>query len=147
MRYKEAEKKILELLAAVDNTDIAEVQYSSEDMRLSFKRDFTEISKSDEVISPAEEKPSKKTKAAKTEIIGVFSHSVGKFHDSAPTSRKAAVKVGQKVRKGEKLGVVESMRIMKDIVSPATGKVVGKYLKNNDPVQYGQKILDIEKSV
>ena len=76
--------------------------------------------------------------------IEIASHAVGIFREYIPPARKVLVKIGQKVNKGEKLGFIESMRIMKEVTSPAKGIVTAKFVKHGSPVEYGQKILEVE---
>jgi biotin carboxyl carrier protein len=80
----------------------------------------------------------------KKEIVEIFSHSVGIFRDFIPPSRKFLAKVGHKVNKGQKIGFIESMKIMKEMVSPVNGILKDKLIKHGDPVEYGQKLFEIE---
>ena len=144
MKFKEAEKKIKEFIEAIKDTDIEEIEYSSGGISVGItkKPGETRPEKQDAEETVPEKKPGRKKK-----LVSVFSHSVGVYRETVPPAKKVTVKTGQKVRKGEMLGAIESMKIMKEITSPVSGRIAEKLVKNNEPVQYGQKIFEIEESV
>jgi acetyl-CoA carboxylase biotin carboxyl carrier protein len=132
-------KKIKELLDAVEGTDIRSVSVEENGLKIGITK-MPEAEESGNGKSGAAKKKEKKPR----EIVEVTSHSVGIFRDSPPPSRKALAKAGQEVNKGQKLGFIESMKILKEIVSPAKGKISKKHIKSGDPIEYGQKLFDIE---
>ena len=81
--------------------------------------------------------PSKSGKAIKSPMVGVFY--------SAPSPDKPAfVSVGQTVRKGETVCIIEAMKIMNEIAAEESGTVTEILVENGDVVEYEQPLFIIE---
>lgn len=139
MKLEEGKKQIKKLLDAIKDTDIDEIYYEENGFKVGFKT----CPSAAEQIEETQEESKKEESALKT--IDIFSNSVGLFRDCIPPSRKVFARVGQKVNKGQKLGFIESMKIMKDISSPVKGTIIEKYVKQSDPVEYGKILFKIEQ--
>ncbi len=84
--------------------------------------------------------------SAEEEIKGniVTSPIVGTFY-AAPSPDKAPfVKTGDSVNAGDVVCIIESMKLMNEINCEFSGKVAEIYVKNGEPVEYGQKLMRIE---
>lgn len=68
---------------------------------------------------------------------------VGTFHVAPYKDAKPFVMVGDKVKKGQKLCIVEAMKVMNEITSPYDGKVLEICCKENDVVEFGKKLFVI----
>lgn len=74
----------------------------------------------------------------------VTSPIVGTFY-AAPSPDKAPfVNVGDTVNAGDVVCIIESMKLMNEINCEFSGKVAEIYVKNGEPVEYGQKLMRIE---
>lgn len=69
---------------------------------------------------------------------------VGTFYASPAPGAKPFVEVGQEVRIGQVLCVIEAMKMMNQIESERAGKVVAVLAKNGEPVEFGQPLFAIE---
>ncbi len=69
---------------------------------------------------------------------------VGTFYASPAPGAKAFVEVGQEVRVGQVLCIIEAMKMMNQIESERAGKVVAVLAKNGEPVEFGQPLFSIE---
>jgi acetyl-CoA carboxylase biotin carboxyl carrier protein len=69
---------------------------------------------------------------------------VGTYYHSPSPENPAFVKVNQTVSKGEVLCIVEAMKVMNEIRSPIDGVVKTINVKNENMVEYGQLIMEIE---
>ena len=69
---------------------------------------------------------------------------VGTFYISPAPGAKPFVEVGQEVRVGQVLCVIEAMKMMNQIESERDGKVVAVLAKNGEPVEFGQPLFAIE---
>jgi acetyl-CoA carboxylase biotin carboxyl carrier protein len=69
---------------------------------------------------------------------------VGTFYASPSPGAKAFVEVGQEVRVGQVLCIIEAMKMMNQIESERAGKVVAVLAKNGEPVEFGQPLFAIE---
>lgn len=69
---------------------------------------------------------------------------VGTFYASPAPEKPVFVKVGQQVKKGDVLFIIESMKLMNEVVSEYDGEVTKIFVQNEQAVEYGQPILQIE---
>ena len=69
---------------------------------------------------------------------------VGTFYGSPAPGAKPFVEVGQEVRVGQVLCIIEAMKMMNQIESERAGKVVAVLAKNGEPVEFGQPLFAIE---
>ena len=69
---------------------------------------------------------------------------VGTFYASPAPGAKAFVEIGQEVRVGQVLCIIEAMKMMNQIESERAGKVVAVLAKNGEPVEFGQPLFAIE---
>jgi acetyl-CoA carboxylase biotin carboxyl carrier protein len=69
---------------------------------------------------------------------------VGTFYASPAPGAKSFVEVGQEVRVGQVLCIIEAMKMMNQIESERAGRVVAVLAKNGEPVEFGQPLFAIE---
>jgi acetyl-CoA carboxylase biotin carboxyl carrier protein len=68
---------------------------------------------------------------------------VGTFYRSASPEAKAFVEVGQSVKAGETVCIIEAMKLMNEIEADATGVIKAILVENGQPVEYGQPLFII----
>ena len=68
---------------------------------------------------------------------------VGTFYRSPSPDAKAFVEVGQAVKEGEVICIIEAMKLMNEIDSDAAGTVKAILVENGQPVEYGQALFII----
>lgn len=73
----------------------------------------------------------------------VLSPMVGTFYSQASPEKPPFVKVGDKVKKGQTLCVIEAMKLMNEIESEFDGEVIAVLSKNEEMVQFGQPLFVI----
>ena len=78
-----------------------------------------------------------------SELAIVKSPIVGTFYRAAEPDAKAFVSVGDAVRKGQVLCIIEAMKLMNEIDSEYDGEVVSIYVENGQAVQYGERLFAI----
>ena len=69
---------------------------------------------------------------------------VGTYYAKPAPDKPDFVAVGQTVKKGDTLFIVESMKLMNEIQSEFSGTVREILVKNGQAVEFGQPILTIE---
>jgi len=79
----------------------------------------------------------------KNDHIQVKSPLVGTFYAADTPDAKPYVQVGQKVKKGQVICIVEAMKIMNEITSPATGIIKSIEVHNKDVIGYDQILMTI----
>jgi len=69
---------------------------------------------------------------------------VGTFYRSPSPEAKPFVEVGQNVKAGETVCIIEAMKLMNEIEADATGMIKAILVENGQPVEYGQPLFIIE---
>lgn len=69
---------------------------------------------------------------------------VGTYYASPAPGAKPFVQVGSEVEVGDVLCIIEAMKMMNQIESDKTGKIVSILVENGEPVEYGQPLFIIE---
>ena len=77
------------------------------------------------------------------ELAIVKSPIVGTFYRSAEPGAKALAGVGDVVRKGQVLCIIEAMKLMNEIDSEYDGEITSVYVENGQAVQYGERLFAI----
>jgi acetyl-CoA carboxylase biotin carboxyl carrier protein len=73
----------------------------------------------------------------------VKSPMVGTFYRSPSPGAEAFVQVGQTVKEGETLCIIEAMKLLNEIESDASGVVKAILLDNGEPVEFGEPLFII----
>jgi acetyl-CoA carboxylase biotin carboxyl carrier protein len=71
---------------------------------------------------------------------------VGTFYRAPEPSAKPFAEVGDVVRKGQVLCIIEAMKLMNEINAEYDGEIVKCYVENGQPVQYGERLFAIKPS-
>lgn len=79
--------------------------------------------------------------AARTGGMVIKAPIVGTFYRAAAPEAPSYVNVGDKVRKGQVVCIVEAMKLMNQIESDVEGTVVEVLIENGSPVQFGQELF------
>jgi acetyl-CoA carboxylase biotin carboxyl carrier protein len=80
---------------------------------------------------------------AGAELAIVKSPIVGTFYRSAEPGSAPFASVGDQVKKGQVLCIIEAMKLMNEIDSEYDGEIASIYVENGQPVQYGERIFAI----
>src|SRR5687768_8067481 len=78
------------------------------------------------------------------ELAVVKSPIVGTFYRASEPAAKPFAEVGEKVKKGQVLCIIEAMKLMNEINAEIDGEVVKVYVENGQAVQYGERLLAIK---
>src|SRR5919205_1162774 len=80
------------------------------------------------------------------DLAVVKSPIVGTFYRAPEPGAKAYAEVGQTVRKGQVLCIIEAMKLMNEINAECDGEIVKVYVDNGQAVQYGERLFAIKPS-
>jgi acetyl-CoA carboxylase biotin carboxyl carrier protein len=84
--------------------------------------------------------------AVDKDIRDVTSPMVGTFYRAPAPNADPFVEIGDIVKKGQTLCIIEAMKLMNEIESDADGVVIAIHLESGKPVEYGQKLISIRTS-
>jgi acetyl-CoA carboxylase biotin carboxyl carrier protein len=93
--------------------------------------------------SPAASAEGADSTDAEIELAVVKSPIVGTFYRSPEPGAASFVEIGTPVKKGQKLCIIEAMKLMNEIDSEYDGEIVNIYVDNGQPVQYGERLFAI----
>ena len=149
-------EQILKLIDHVADAKLASFDYKKDGERISItcKKDRkvivnTAVPAAGTGLSPVAEMPVESSASAalkeEKQLEGnlVKSPLVGTFYAAPSEDAAPFVKVGDKVEKGQILAIVEAMKLMNEIESDFDGEIAEIYVKNGQPVEYGQPLFRI----
>ncbi len=158
-------KDIQEILGFIAASGLEEVVIETEGLKLKTKRN-PEIKATQMVSMPAPQPvlanpvvqtpqqlaaPKAEEKAApvaekvsSTAYVAIKSPMIGTFYRSASPTTPTFVNVGDEVKKGQVVCIIEAMKLFNEIESEVTGRVVKVLIDNASPVEYDQELFLVE---
>lgn len=146
--------QLIELMNAVSEAGLTDFCYEENGVSVKIKKHPEKkivASAPVEMIAPAAIAAPAAASAAETadtadEITGntVKSPLVGTFYSASAPDAAPYVQVGDTVKKGQVLGIVEAMKLMNEIESEYDGTVKAILVKNGDLVEFDQPMFVIE---
>ena len=137
-------QEIEDFLKSIKNTDIEEMKYQNGDNSLYFKKiDIEPLAIKDTTVI---KNVLQKIEEVKPVLIAIKSTMVGTFASSQGNDKPPYVKEGDIITKGQKVGQIEAMKIIKDVLSSVEGKVIKILVSNGQSVEYGQQLFLLEQS-
>ena len=137
-------KKLIEMLEN-SNLEEIEIQEGEESVRLvKSNGNINNISSSQSIAVPqmsTSVTPEEESQSEEGNFI--TSPMVGTFYASASPGSKPFINVGDLVAEGDVVCIVEAMKMMNEIKSEFSGKVVSIKVENSEPVEYGQALFEI----
>jgi acetyl-CoA carboxylase biotin carboxyl carrier protein len=149
-------RKIKKLIELLEESGLAEIEISEgeESVRIArYHQGTAVVQQGAAATTPAgrrntAEPPSRPAAAAPPPATRdenlVTAPMVGTFYASPTPGAKAFVEVGQEVKVGQVLCIIEAMKMMNQIESERAGTVVAVLAKNGEPVEFGQPLFAIE---
>src|SRR5512143_1169112 len=151
-------KEIKELIEILKGTDISEIEIERSGVKLRLRKggDVTfhpamprmEYPPAAIVAPAVPEVPAPRVEQAaepvKANEVRVTSPIVGTFYRSSSPDKPPYVEIGDLVKKGQVLCIIEAMKLMNEIESEQAGKIVQILVENGQPVEYGQPLFVIE---
>ena len=131
-------KKIIEELTGyLKEFGLSEIEYGEGNTKVKVSRSVVSSS-----ISPSEVK--KKQEVIESDGINITSPIVGTAYIAAEPGGKKFVEVGQKIKKGQTIMIVEAMKTMNHVPSTQDGVVNKILVKDGEPVEFGQPLISIK---
>ncbi|MBF0553890.1 MAG: acetyl-CoA carboxylase biotin carboxyl carrier protein [Nitrospirae bacterium] len=137
---------IKELIELIKETDITEIHYEKDGLKITLKRESTASAAAAAAIAHAPDEGELAKEAQEKEedsYLTIKSPIVGTFYRSATPAAPPLVELGDTVRKGQPLCIVEAMKLMNEIESEADGTIVKIFHENGTAVEYGEPLFQI----
>ena len=151
-------EKMIELIDAVSKSDLTGFKYEEEGIKLHLSKKENTCYVTENLSAPVNAVTTSAAeikKAAEGDQISgtsaeeipvgnvVESPLVGTFYVAPAEDAESFVKVGDRVEKGQTLGIVEAMKLMNEIESDYSGTVAEILVNNQEGVEYGQPLFRI----
>ena len=82
--------------------------------------------------------------ASAGDAIQIKAPLVGTFYQAPGPDEQPYVKVGQQVKKGDVVGIIEAMKLMNEVVAPQDGVILSIDSTDGNMVQYGQVLFTMK---
>lgn len=157
-------KQIQELIKAINKSNISELSVEEGDFKITIKQAQT-ISETQFVAVqapmpqmlpqaapqaaalPAAPTPAAQSAiapAANDKLITIKSPMIGTFYRSPSPDKPSFVNVGDDIKQGDVLCIVEAMKLFNEIESEVSGKIVKVLIDDASPVEYDQPLFLVE---
>ena len=147
-------ENLLTLIDKVASTDLTDFSIDNGDVKISMKRKQKEVVVTTVSEGMAAQQAITQVPVSATSVQASQSDSipdgntvkaplVGTFYNASSPENPAFVKVGDVVKKGQTLGIIEAMKLMNEIESEFDGVVEAILIENEQMVEYGQPLFVI----
>ncbi len=143
MKMKSVEK----LVKILENSIVTEIEITDfwgRKIKISKTVDNTRAQEHHATPPTGKKEIIEKEEAETTNLAAIRSPIVGTFYRSPAPDAPYYVEVGDIVKPGQVVCIVEAMKLMNEIESDVAGRVVKILAKNEDPVEYNQELMLIE---
>ncbi len=153
--------EIMKLIQAVSDYGLTSFELEEGNIKVSLKREKEKVVVSNAPAAVAVEGSAETVSAVQIPAVSapapapaaapdagasdnvVVSPLVGTFYSASSPDAEPFVKVGDTVKKGQVLGIIEAMKLMNEIESDFDGVVEAILVENEDVVEYGQPLFRI----
>ncbi len=144
---------IRDLAGILDETNLTEIEVEQGDMRVRVSRQAQQVHASalppppqpqQQVATAEQSQQAAQPSAADRAKNAVPAPMVGTAYRSPAPGAKSFIEVGDKVREGQTLLIIEAMKTMNQIPSPRSGTVIEILFEDTQPVEYGEPLVIIE---
>ena len=133
---------IKELNDYLDEFNLTEIEYTEKDVKVKVSK--SRISKNIETVIPDKEDKIIKKEVSIDNSKKITSPIIGTAYLAPEPGGKKFIEVGQKIKKGDTVMIVEAMKTMNHVPSPLDGIVKEISVEDGQPVEFGQTIATLE---
>ena len=153
-------KEIQALIKFVSTTGVDEVEITRKDFKLSIKKNAVQVTAvspvaiPQQIAAPAAQPapavaatpaaPAAAPSPKADNLITIKSPMVGTFYRSSNPDTPAFVNVGDEVKTGKVVCIIEAMKLFNEIESEVSGRIVKVLVENATPVEYDQPLFLVE---
>ena len=134
-------KKIIEeLVGYLKEFNLSEIEYADETTKVKVSRSTNNSS----IISTEVKKKQFNIEENIDTGLKITSPIVGTAYLAADPGGKKYVEVGQKIKKGQTIMIIEAMKTMNHVPSTQDGVVSKVLVKDGEPVEFGQQLISLK---
>ena len=132
---------IKELNDYLEEFNLTEIEYTEKDIKVKVSK--SRISKNIETIEPSNEQKVISNEASIDNSKKITSPIIGTAYLAPEPGGKKFIEIGQKIKKGDTIMIVEAMKTMNHVPSPQDGVVKEIIVEDGQPVEFGQTIATL----
>jgi len=146
------QKLIRDLANILTDTDLTEIEVEQEDIRIRVSRASTPAAV--QSYAPAAPAPAPVAPAPMAAVVAdakptpsanaVPAPMVGTVYMSPEPGARPFIEVGQSIKEGQTLLIVEAMKTMNQIPAPRSGKITEIFVEDGQPVEFGEPMVVID---
>ncbi|HEY8418952.1 MAG TPA: acetyl-CoA carboxylase biotin carboxyl carrier protein [Clostridia bacterium] len=137
-------KKIKELAKILNEFDLNVIDISEGDSKIRLEKTGCAPEKPQAaVVAPPVIAQETEKEVDFNEIKEIKSPMVGVFYQAPSPESPPFVKIGDKIKKGDVLCIIEAMKLMNEITAEFDGEIVDICAKNGEIVEYGQTLFKV----
>ena len=133
---------IKELNDYLEEFNLSEIEYTEKDVKVKVSK--SRISKNIETVTPSIEKKTIKDEVSIDKSKKITSPIIGTAYLAPEPGGKKFIEIGQKIKKGDTVMIVEAMKTMNHVPSPLNGVVKEISVEDGQPVEFGQTIATLD---
>ena len=133
---------IKELNDYLDEFNLTEIEYTEKDIKVKVSK--SRISKNIETVAPSIKKKITKEEVSIDNSKKISSPIIGTAYLAPEPGGKKFIEIGQKIKKGDTLMIVEAMKTMNHVPSPLDGVIKEISVEDGQPVEFGQTIAILD---
>ncbi len=150
---------IKKLVKIVDSTEITDLEIEEEGLRIKIAKKIRNSQfitqpqimaasnpQTASAVSETNAEESEESKNKKSNLHEIHSPIVGTFYRAPAPDADPYIQIGDTISAGSVLCIIEAMKLMNEIESDVSGKVVKVLTENGKPVEYNQPLFLIELS-
>lgn len=136
--------KLHEFIRFMDENQLCELEIEEEGQRIKLKKAIPNqqppafIAANSQIATPAA------TQHTENSNIEITSPMVGTFYRAPSPGAKPYVEIGEIVKPGDVVCIIEAMKLMNEIKAEVGGKIVRILAENGEPIEFGQQLFEIE---
>ena len=134
--------KIKEIISIFEQSTLSTMELEGDDLKIKLSKDGAGSPLSVERVEQPQPKPVEHA-AEIAEGDAVRSPLVGTFYAAASENAKPFVEIGQTVKQGDILCIIEAMKVMNEIHAPRAGVIKEIRAKDGDMVQFDEELMVI----
>ena len=132
---------IKELNDYLDEFNLTEIEYTEKDIKVKVSK--SRISKNIEAVVPDKIKKVIKEEVSIDNSKKITSPIIGTAYLAPEPGGKKFIEIGQKIKKGDTVMIVEAMKTMNHVPSPIDGIIKEISVEDGQPVEFGQTIATL----
>ena len=133
---------IKELNDYLEEFNLTEIEYTEKDIKVKVSK--SRISKNIEAVVPDNIKKVIKEEVSIDNSKKITSPIIGTAYLAPEPGGKKFIEIGQKIKKGDTVMIVEAMKTMNHVPSPIDGIVKEISVEDGQPVEFGQTIATLD---